>query len=300
EKLSEIVGQIRQGSDAISSAASEIAAGNDDLSRRTEQQAASLEETASSMEELTSTVRQNADNARQANQLAIGAAEVAEVGGEVVGRVVTTMTGINESSRKIVDIISVIDGIAFQTNILALNAAVEAARAGEQGRGFAVVASEVRSLAQRSAAAAKEIKTLIDDSVEQVENGSALVGQAGKTMGEIVTSVKRVTDIIADISAASQEQSTGIEQVNQVITHMDEGTQQNAALVEEATAAARSLEQQSQHLVQTVAIFRMEADAGQRHVSAEPHVIDRTGRPAKAVNVPVASHAAQPRQVQRE
>ncbi|MGY0620422.1 methyl-accepting chemotaxis protein [Lysobacter sp. A378] len=259
EKLSEIVGQIRQGSDAISSAASQIAAGNDDLSRRTEQQAASLEETASSMEELTSTVRQNADNARQANQLAIGAAEVAEVGGEVVGRVVETMTGINESSRKIVEIISVIDGIAFQTNILALNAAVEAARAGEQGRGFAVVASEVRSLAQRSAAAAKEIKTLIDDSVEQVENGSALVGQAGKTMGEIVTSVKRVTDIIADISAASQEQSTGIEQVNQVITHMDEGTQQNAALVEEATAAARSLEQQSEQLVQTVAAFRLEA-----------------------------------------
>ncbi|QOW20094.1 MCP four helix bundle domain-containing protein [Lysobacter ciconiae] len=260
EKLSEIVGQIRQGSDAISSAASQIAAGNDDLSRRTEQQAASLEETASSMEELTSTVRQNAENARQANQLALGAAEVAGVGGEVVGRVVTTMTGINESSRKIVEIISVIDGIAFQTNILALNAAVEAARAGEQGRGFAVVASEVRSLAQRSAAAAKEIKTLIDDSVSKVEDGSVLVDQAGKTMNEIVRSVQRVTAIIADISAASQEQSTGIEQVNQVITHMDEGTQQNAALVEEATAAARSLEQQSGQLVQTVAAFRLDVD----------------------------------------
>jgi methyl-accepting chemotaxis protein len=247
------------------------------------------------MEELTSTVRQNADNARQANQLAIGAAEVAEVGGEVVGRVVETMTGINESSRKIVEIISVIDGIAFQTNILALNAAVEAARAGEQGRGFAVVASEVRSLAQRSAAAAREIKTLIDNSVEQVENGSALVGQAGKTMGEIVTSVKRVTDIIADISAASQEQSTGIEQVNQVITHMDEGTQQNAALVEEATAAARSLEQQSEQLVQTVAAFRLEAGSG--HAPGRPHTttIDRvSGLTGTAANVPVNSPITTP------
>ncbi|MGY0799340.1 methyl-accepting chemotaxis protein [Lysobacter sp. A286] len=293
--LSEIVGQIRQGSDAISAAASEIAAGNDDLSRRTEQQAASLEETASSMEELTSTVRQNADNARQANQLAIGAAEVAEVGGEVVGRVVETMTGINESSRKIVEIISVIDGIAFQTNILALNAAVEAARAGEQGRGFAVVASEVRSLAQRSAAAAKEIKTLIDDSVHKVENGSALVGQAGKTMGEIVTSVKRVTDIIADISAASQEQSSGIEQVSHVITHMDEGTQQNAALVEEATAAARSLEQQSGHLVQTVAAFRLEADSGQTQTRTHAGAIDRVSRlTGTAANTPVNKPTNQP------
>ncbi len=271
--LAEIVGQIRQGSDAISAAAGEIAAGNDDLSRRTEQQAASLEETASSMEELTSTVRQNADNARQANQLALGAADVAGQGGEVVGRVVDTMTGINESSRKIVDIISVIDGIAFQTNILALNAAVEAARAGEQGRGFAVVASEVRSLAQRSAAAAKEIKTLIDDSVIKVENGSALVDQAGKTMSEIVSSVKRVTDIIADISAASQEQSSGIEQVSHVITQMDEGTQQNAALVEEATAAARALEQQSGHLVQTVAAFRLHAEGNAPPAKAQ--VADR-------------------------
>lgn len=295
--LSAIVDQIRQGSDAISAAASEIAAGNNDLSRRTEQQAASLEETASSMEELTSTVRQNADNARQANQLAIGAAEVAQVGGEVVGRVVDTMTGINQSSRKIVEIISVIDGIAFQTNILALNAAVEAARAGEQGRGFAVVASEVRSLAQRSAAAAKEIKTLIDDSVSKVENGSALVGQAGKTMGEIVTSVKRVTDIIADISAASQEQSSGIEQVSHVITHMDEGTQQNAALVEEATAAARSLEQQSDQLVQTVAAFRLESDSGQPQTRAHRGSIDRVSALAgAAANTPV-NNASSPRSV---
>ncbi|MDQ2703481.1 MAG: methyl-accepting chemotaxis protein, partial [Pseudomonadota bacterium] len=228
EHLTGIVGQIRHGSDAINVAAREIAAGNQDLSQRTEQQAASLEETASSMEELTSTVRQTADNARQANQLAIGAAQVAEQGGAVVGQVVHTMSAINESSRRISDIIGVIDGIAFQTNILALNAAVEAARAGEQGRGFAVVATEVRSLAQRSANAAKEIKQLITESVDKVEHGNALVGEAGKTMGEIVTSVKRVTDIIADISAASQEQSTGIEQVNQAVTQMDEGTQQNA------------------------------------------------------------------------
>ncbi|WP_238345971.1 methyl-accepting chemotaxis protein, partial [Luteimonas saliphila] len=255
DRLADIVGQIRTGSDAINSAASEIAAGNDDLSRRTEQQAASLEETASSMEELTSTVRQNADNARQANQLAIGAVDVASQGGEVVGKVVQTMSAISESSNRIADIIGVIDGIAFQTNILALNAAVEAARAGEQGRGFAVVAAEVRSLAQRSAGAAKEIKTLITDSADKVRHGNDLVDQAGRTMGEIVTSVKRVTDIIADISAASQEQSAGIEQVNQAITQMDESTQQNAALVEEATAAARSMEQQAGQLVQTVAVF---------------------------------------------
>jgi methyl-accepting chemotaxis protein len=256
-QLATVVGQIRQGSDAINAAASEIAAGNNDLSRRTEQQAASLEETASSMEELTSTVRQNADNARQANQLAIGAVDVASQGGEVVDRVVQTMSAISDSSNRIADIIGVIDGIAFQTNILALNAAVEAARAGEQGRGFAVVAAEVRSLAQRSAGAAKEIKTLITDSADKVRHGNELVGQAGRTMGEIVTSVKRVTDIIADISAASQEQSAGIEQVNHAITHMDESTQQNAALVEEATAAARSMEQQAGQLVQTVAVFRV-------------------------------------------
>jgi methyl-accepting chemotaxis protein len=268
EHLTGIVGQIRQGSDAINVAASEIAAGNQDLSQRTEQQAASLEETASSMEELTSTVRQTADNARQANQLAIGAAQVAEQGGAVVGQVVNTMSAINDSSRRISDIIGVIDGIAFQTNILALNAAVEAARAGEQGRGFAVVATEVRSLAQRSANAAKEIKQLITESVDKVEHGNALVEEAGKTMGEIVTSVKRVTDIIADISAASQEQSTGIEQVNQAVTQMDEGTQQNAALVEEATAAARSLEEQAGQLVQTVAAFRLQAGHGRTALAA--------------------------------
>ena len=258
EQLTQIVAQIRVGSDAINAAAGEIASGNNDLSQRTEQQAASLEETASSMEELTSTVKQNADNARQANQLAQGAADVAEQGGAVVGQVVHTMSAISDSSRKIADIIGVIDGIAFQTNILALNAAVEAARAGEQGRGFAVVASEVRSLAQRSANAAKEIKQLITDSVGKVEEGSQLVDRAGRTMGEIVTSVKRVTDIIADIAAASAEQSAGIEQVNVAITSMDEGTQQNAALVEEASASARSLEQQAEQLVQTVAVFRVD------------------------------------------
>ncbi len=255
EHLTGIVGQIRIGSESINSAASEIARGNEDLSRRTEQQAAALEETASSMEELTSTVRQNADNARQASQLAHGAAGIAEQGGQVVGQVVNTMNGITESSRRISDIIGVIDGIAFQTNILALNAAVEAARAGEQGRGFAVVAAEVRTLAQRSAGAAKEIKQLITDSVAQVEQGSSLVDKAGQTMGEIVDSVKRVTDIMADISAASQEQSAGIEQVNQAITQMDEGTQQNAALVEEAFAAAQSMEHQASELVGLVAAF---------------------------------------------
>jgi len=276
ERLTEIVGQIRQGSDAINASASEIASGNDDLSRRTEQQAAALEETASSMEELTSTVRQNADSARQANQLANGAVDVASQGGEVVGKVVETMSAISDSSNRIADIIGVIDGIAFQTNILALNAAVEAARAGEQGRGFAVVAAEVRSLAQRSAGAAKEIKTLITDSADKVRHGNELVDQAGRTMGEIVTSVKRVTDIIADISAASQEQSAGIEQVNQAITQMDEGTQQNAALVEEATAAARSMEQQAGQLVQTVAVFSApdaaHAAAARRHAAAGPAV----------------------------
>jgi methyl-accepting chemotaxis protein len=241
----------------MTSATGQIAAGNADLSQRTEEQAASLEETASSMEELTSTVKQNADNARQANQLAAGASQVAVKGGAVVGQVVSTMSSINDSSKKIVDIISVIDGIAFQTNILALNAAVEAARAGEQGRGFAVVASEVRSLAQRSAAAAKEIKGLITDSVGKVEDGTRLVGEAGKTMDEIVTSVKRVTDIMAEIAAASQEQSSGIEQVNQAITQMDEVTQQNAALVEEAAAAAESLQEQAQSLTQAVSVFKL-------------------------------------------
>ena len=258
DKLVEIVGKIKLSSGTITTAAGEIASGNSDLSRRTEQQAANLEETAASMEELTSTVKQNAESARQANQLAQGAASVARDGGDVVGQVVTTMHGIEASSKKIAEIISVIDGIAFQTNILALNAAVEAARAGEQGRGFAVVASEVRSLAQRSAEAAKEIKHLIDDSVGKVADGSALVSKAGSTMAEIVTSVQRVTDIMAEISAASQEQSAGIEQVNLTITQMDETTQQNAALVEEATAAARSMEEQASVLGQAVAAFHLD------------------------------------------
>jgi methyl-accepting chemotaxis protein len=251
---------VKSAVDSISTAAREISAGNADLSHRTEQQAASLEETASSMEELASTVKQNADNAKQANQMALTASDVAAKGGSVVQQVVNTMASINESARKIVDIISVIDGIALQTNILALNAAVEAARAGEQGRGFAVVASEVRNLAQRSAAAAKEIKGLIGDSVEKVDDGSKLVGEAGKTMGEIVASVKRVADLMADIAAASAEQSSGIDQVNHAVTQMDEVTQQNAALVEEAAAAAESLEEQADTLAQTVAHFRLEAD----------------------------------------
>ncbi|MBH1450089.1 cache domain-containing protein [Stenotrophomonas maltophilia] len=257
-QLTQIVGQIQASASSITLAAGEIASGNSDLSRRTEQQAANLEETAASMEELTSTVRQNAEHARQANQLAIGAQGVASQGGSVVGQVVNTMSAIEASSKKIAEIISVIDGIAFQTNILALNAAVEAARAGEQGRGFAVVASEVRTLAQRSAAAAKEIKGLIDDSVGKVAEGSSLVHQAGSTMGEIVASVQRVTDIMAEISAASQEQSAGIEQVNQTVVQMDETTQQNAALVEEATAAARAMEDQAAQLADAVAIFRLD------------------------------------------
>ncbi|WP_303637193.1 methyl-accepting chemotaxis protein [Stenotrophomonas tuberculopleuritidis] len=254
-QLATIVSDIKHASGNIHTAAAEIAAGNNDLSRRTEQQAANLEETAASMEELTSTVRQNAEHARQANQLAIGAHGVASQGGEVVGQVVATMDAIEGSSRQIAEIISVIDGIAFQTNILALNAAVEAARAGEQGRGFAVVASEVRTLAQRSAAAAKEIKSLIEASVEQVGHGAQHVRRAGQTMAEIVASVQRVTDIMAEISAASQEQSAGIEQVSQTIIQMDGTTQQNAALVEEASAAARSLDQQADRLIEAVDVF---------------------------------------------
>ncbi|MBI4290812.1 MAG: MCP four helix bundle domain-containing protein [Betaproteobacteria bacterium] len=257
ESLVRIVGEVRSSAEAIGGGTKQIASGNADLSQRTEEQASSLEETASSMEELTSTVKQNAENARQANQLAIGASEVAVKGGSVVSQVVETMSSINESSKKIVDIIGVIDGIAFQTNILALNAAVEAARAGEQGRGFAVVASEVRNLAQRSAAAAKEIKALIGDSVDKVGAGTKLVDEAGKTMEEIVASVKRVTDIMGEITAASQEQSAGIEQVNQAITQMDEVTQQNAALVEEAAAAAESLEEQARTLETAVAVFKV-------------------------------------------
>ncbi len=258
DSLAKVVGEVRVGTDTIATASSQIAAGNMDLSSRTEQQASSLQETAASMEELTSTVKQNADNARQANQLAVTASGVALKGGSVVAQVVDTMGAINSSSRKIVDIIGVIDGIAFQTNILALNAAVEAARAGEQGRGFAVVAAEVRNLAQRSAGAAKEIKTLIGDSVQKVEEGSKQVAQAGQTMDEIVDSVKRVTDIMAEITAASQEQSTGIEQVNQAITQMDQVTQQNAALVEEAAAAAASLREQASNLSQVVSVFKLD------------------------------------------
>lgn len=257
DSLVSIVGRVRSTTETISTGSTEIASGNQDLSARTEQQATSLENTASSMSELTSTVKQNADNAKQANQLAVTASGVAIKGGEVVSQVVDTMSSINDSAKKIVDIIAVIDGIAFQTNILALNAAVEAARAGEQGRGFAVVASEVRNLAQRSAAAAKEIKTLIGDSVEKVDAGSKLVAQAGSTMDEIVISVKRVTDIMAEIMAASQEQSSGIEQVNFAIDQMDQVTQQNAALVEEAAAAAASMRDEASQLAETVAVFKL-------------------------------------------
>lgn len=263
DSLLNIVGQVRSGTDTITAASSEIAHGNMELSSRTETQASSLEETAASMEELTSTVKQNADNARQANQLAATASEVAAKGGAVVSEVVETMGAINESSKKIVDIISVIDGIAFQTNILALNASVEAARAGEQGRGFAVVASEVRNLAQRSAAAAKEIKELIGNSVEKVEMGSKLVDQAGSTMSEVVGSIRRVNDIMAEITAASQEQSLGIAQVNDAIIQMDSVTQQNAALVEEAAAAAGTMQEQAAKLAVVVSIFKMnEAQSG--------------------------------------
>ncbi|MAF03371.1 methyl-accepting chemotaxis protein [Herbaspirillum sp.] len=257
DNLVDIVSGVRRSTDSIATASGEIASGNMDLSSRTEQQAGSLEETASAMEEMTSTVRQNADNARQANQLAATASEVALQGGEIVGRVVTTMEEINQSSRKIVDIIGVIDGIAFQTNILALNAAVEAARAGEQGRGFAVVASEVRSLAQRSAAAAKEIKGLISDSVAKVEGGSLLVAEAGHTMEQVVSSVRSVTDIVGEISAASVEQSTGIEEINRAVGQMDESTQQNAALVEQAAAAAGALQDQAANLATAISIFKL-------------------------------------------
>ncbi len=261
ERLANTVRSVREGSDAIATASSEIAAGNLDLSRRTEQQAASLEETASSLEELTSTVRQNSDNARQANTLASSASDIAVKGGELVTRVIDTMGSITESSDKIADIIGVIDGIAFQTNILALNAAVEAARAGEQGRGFAVVATEVRNLAQRSAAAAKDIKALITDSVEKVGSGSALVNEAGSTMEEIVTSVKRVTDIISEISSAGREQEIGIEQINTAVAEMDTVTQQNAALVEEAAAASQAMQEQAVKLAEMVAVFQVEGSA---------------------------------------
>jgi len=281
ESLSNIVGDVRGSTDSITTAAKQIAAGNVDLSQRTEEQASSLEETASSMEELTSTVKQNAENAKQANQLAVTASGVAVKGGQVISEVVQTMASISDSSKKIVDIISVIEGIAFQTNILALNAAVEAARAGEQGRGFAVVAGEVRNLAQRSAAAAKEIKTLIGDSVDKVDTGAKLVDQAGSTMSEIVSSVKRVTDIMSEIAAASSEQSAGIEQVNQAVTQMDEVTQQNAALVEEAAAAAESLEEQTRNLLEAVSIFKLESAGGRLRSGggAQPAASARTTMP---------------------
>jgi len=293
--LTAIVNDVRNGANSIATATEEIAAGNADLSQRTEEQASALEETASSMEELTSTVKQNADNAQQANQLAISASTVAVKGGDVIHRVVTTMEGISASSRKIADIIGVIDGIAFQTNILALNAAVEAARAGEQGRGFAVVAGEVRSLAQRSAAAAKEIKALIEDSVIKVEGGSKLVEEAGATTQEIVSSIRRVTDIMAEISAASVEQSGGIEQVNTAITQMDEVTQQNAALVEEASAAAEALEEQANQLVQVVAGFKLKEDKALSQLSRAPQHAERTApqpQPALARKAPLKKKPA--------
>ncbi|WP_420713274.1 methyl-accepting chemotaxis protein [Pseudomonas sp. SL4(2022)] len=285
--LSRMLGQIRESADTIYTAANEISVGNTDLSSRTEEQASSLEETASSMEELTSTVKLNADNARQANSLAMNASEVASDGGQLVERVVQTMSSINDSSRKISDIIGVIDGIAFQTNILALNAAVEAARAGEQGRGFAVVAAEVRNLAQRSAAAAKEIKTLISDSVDKVETGNTLVAQAGKTMTEIVTAIKRVTDIMAEIAAASAEQSSGIEEVNGAVSQMDEMTQQNAALVEQAAAAAESLLEQATSMTETVAIFKFE------HAHQRPALSAPPAAPKASANPPTRTARAQ-------
>jgi methyl-accepting chemotaxis protein-1 (serine sensor receptor) len=287
--LASTVSHVLVAIDTIGVGSREIASGNADLSARTEAQASSLEQTASSMEELTTTVKQNADNARQANQLVVSASDCAVKGGEVVGQVVDTMGSIKESSRKIVDIIGVIDSIAFQTNILALNAAVEAARAGEQGRGFAVVAAEVRSLAQRSAGAAKEIKALIGDSVEKVDAGAKLVDDAGKTMDEIVTSVKHVADIMAEITAASQEQSSGIEEVNRAIAHMDEMTQQNAALVEQAAAAAQSMQDQAAALAKAVAIFKLNRGKTAGIVRAVP-----AAAPVKTLARPVAPKAAKP------
>jgi methyl-accepting chemotaxis protein len=299
-KLVEIVGGVRSSADAVGAAASQLSHGNDDLSQRTQEQAAALEETASSMEEMTATVKQNADNARQANQLAVGAREQAEKGGSVVQRAIGAMGEINASSRKIADIISVIDEIAFQTNLLALNAAVEAARAGEQGRGFAVVATEVRNLAQRSASAAKEIKDLINDSVDKVKVGSELVDESGKTLAEIMESVKKVTDIVAEIAAASEEQSAGIEQVNNAVSQMDNVTQQNAALVEEASAASKAMEQQSAMLLSQIAFFR--TAHGGAIVRDVPRVEARrvapapkpAQKPAPAARVTQAPRAAAP------
>jgi methyl-accepting chemotaxis protein len=271
DNLAGIVSRVRTSTDTIATASNEIAAGNLDLSSRTEQQASSLEETAASMEELTSTVKQTADNARHANELALSASQIAQQGGSVVGQVIGTMEAINASSKKIVDIISVIDGIAFQTNILALNAAVEAARAGEQGRGFAVVASEVRNLAQRSAAAAKEIKGLIGDSVEKVDAGGRLVGEAGTTMGSIVESVERVAGIIGEIMSATREQTNGIGEINTAINQMDQVTQQNAALVEEAAAASESMQHQAAELAQVVSVFRLRAETARASLPADDH-----------------------------
>jgi methyl-accepting chemotaxis protein len=290
DNLQGIVARVRHGTDAIAHGSREIASGNMDLSSRTEQQASSLEETASSMEELTSTVKQNGENARQANQMAQSASSVASKGGQVVAEVITTMDTINASSKKIVDIIGVIDGIAFQTNILALNAAVEAARAGEQGRGFAVVATEVRNLAHRSAAAAKEIKILIDDSVQQVNLGSNLVNQAGSTMQEIVSSVRRVTDIMAEITSASNEQEAGIEQINQAITEMDAVTQQNAALVEEAAAASEALQDQAGILAEAVSVFKL--DGTQALPPVPVPAIHAPAKPAAAPRVTAKAAAA--------
>jgi len=290
--LSRVVSGVRTNAEGVATASAEIAQGNNDLSGRTEQQASALEETAASMEELSSTVRQNSDNAQQANKLAQGATNVAVEGGEVVSRVVDTMKGINESSRKISDIISVIDGIAFQTNILALNAAVEAARAGEQGRGFAVVASEVRSLAQRSADAAKQIKGLIGTSVERVEQGTALVDQAGTTMQEVVSAIRRVTDLMGEISAASVEQSAGVAQVGEAVTQMDQATQQNAALVEQSAAAASSLKSQAEQMVAAVAVFKLSGTLS--HVDRASHVsqVSQVSQVSHVGHVSQASHAA--------
>ena len=300
--LAKVVSNVRSNSESVATASAQIAQGNNDLSQRTEEQASALEETAASMEELSATVKQNADNAKQASQLALSASTVAIQGGAVVGQVVDTMKGINDSSKRIADIISVIDGIAFQTNILALNAAVEAARAGEQGRGFAVVASEVRSLAGRSADAAKEIKGLISTSVERVEQGTLLVDQAGATMSEVVTAIKRVTDIMGEISVASIEQSTGVAQVGEAVTQMDQATQQNAALVEESAAAAESLKGQAQQLVQAVAVFKLAH--GSAHVAvaptpaarsvAVPSPVERRG-PNRAKNVTRPNFSAKAR-----